>query len=60
RRGGKLVLMGASMGGILSLKAAETLSLDAIILVNSTTPKGVGSTLRGDRHRPSSVGRTGR
>jgi alpha-beta hydrolase superfamily lysophospholipase len=42
RRGGKLVLIGASMGGILSLKAAETVTPDAIILVNSTTPAGVG------------------
>jgi pimeloyl-ACP methyl ester carboxylesterase len=41
RRGGRLVLIGASMGGILSLKAAETVAPDAVVLVNSTTPRGV-------------------
>ncbi len=36
-----LILVGASMGGILVLRAAETLKPDAIILVNSTSPLGV-------------------
>lgn len=52
RRGGRLVLIGASMGGILSLKAAETISPDAIVLVNSTTPKGVGPPRRGEAAPP--------
>jgi pimeloyl-ACP methyl ester carboxylesterase len=37
----KTVLIGASMGGILVLKAAETLRPAAVILVNSVPPKGV-------------------
>lgn len=36
-----LVLVGASMGGILALKAAEHLHPAAIVLVNSVPPKGV-------------------
>lgn len=36
-----LVLVGASMGGILVLRAAETLKPDAIVLINSTSPLGV-------------------
>ncbi len=35
-----LILVGASMGGGIALKAAETLRPDAIILVNSVAPKG--------------------
>lgn len=35
-----LILIGASMGGGIALKAAETLKPDAIILVNSVAPKG--------------------
>ena len=54
RRGGKLVLIGASMGGILSLKAAETIKPDAIILVNSTTPTGIGPR-RGDAAAPAII-----
>lgn len=38
---GKFILIGASMGGILVLKAAETLRPTALILVNSVPPKGV-------------------
>ncbi len=37
-----LVLIGASMGGILALKSAETLHPDLIILINSVPPKGIG------------------
>lgn len=42
-RGAKrpLVLVGASMGGGLVLKAAEKLKPDAVILVNSILPKGI-------------------
>jgi pimeloyl-ACP methyl ester carboxylesterase len=42
-RAGKLVLVGASMGGILALKAAESLHPDAIVLVNSVGPAGIGT-----------------
>ena len=47
RQGGRLVLIGASMGGILALKAAERISPDAIVLVNSRLPKDVGSATKG-------------
>lgn len=47
RRGGKLVLIGASMGGILAIKAAESVKPDAVVLVNSTLPKGVGPARSG-------------
>lgn len=40
-RGEPLVLIGASMGGVLALKAAERLSPKAIVLVNSVPPKGI-------------------
>jgi len=39
----RLVLIGASMGGILALKAAETLKPEAIVLVNSVGPAGIGA-----------------
>jgi pimeloyl-ACP methyl ester carboxylesterase len=37
----KRVLVGASMGGIIALKAAEELKPDAIVLVNSVIPAGI-------------------
>ena len=40
---GQLVLVGASLGGILALKAAESVRPDAIVLVNSVTPLDVGA-----------------
>jgi len=40
-RPGKLVLIGASMGGILALKASERLKPDALVLVNSVGPAGI-------------------
>ena len=40
-RPGKLVLIGASMGGILALKASERLNPDALVLVNSVGPAGI-------------------
>ena len=43
-RTGKVVYIGASMGGILALKANELAEVKAIVLVNSATPKGVGRT----------------
>jgi len=39
----KLALIGASMGGVLALKASETLHPDAMVLVNSVGPAGIGS-----------------
>lgn len=36
-----LVLVGASMGGALALKASEKLRPDALVLINSVLPKGV-------------------
>lgn len=38
----RLVLIGASLGGILALKAAERLKPDALVLINSVSPAGVG------------------
>ncbi len=38
-----VVLVGASMGGILALKVAETVRVSAIVLVNSVPPAGVKS-----------------
>jgi len=49
REGGKLVIIGASMGGILAMKAAETEAPDAIVLVNSTLPKEVRRKAPGDK-----------
>lgn len=40
-QGQRPVLVGASMGGILSLKVAEELDPVAIVLVNSVAPKGI-------------------
>jgi len=39
---GRFVLVGASMGGALALRAAEGRSPVAVVLVNSVTPAGVG------------------
>jgi pimeloyl-ACP methyl ester carboxylesterase len=41
-KGERLVLVGASMGGVLALKAAERLAPAAVVLVNSVPPAGVG------------------
>ncbi|MER3462517.1 MAG: hypothetical protein C4342_05910, partial [Armatimonadota bacterium] len=43
------VLIGASMGGILALKAAERIEARAIVLVNSVPPVGVESTRPQDK-----------
>ncbi len=42
-----VILVGASMGGILAIKAAEQIDVDAIVLINSVSPAGVGK--RSDR-----------
>ncbi len=39
---GPLILVGASMGGILALKVAEIIQPAALVLVNSVLPAGVG------------------
>ncbi len=38
---GKVILVGASMGGVIALKAAEKIKPHAIVLVNSVPPYGV-------------------
>ena len=38
-----LVIVGASMGGVLALKANEEFQPDALVLVNSVSPKGIGN-----------------
>ena len=40
----KVIYVGASMGGILALKANEIHSAAALVLVDSVPPKGVGET----------------
>jgi len=40
KKHGKVVLIGASLGGILALKAAERIKPDAIILINGVAPAG--------------------
>lgn len=44
---GKVILVGASMGGLLAMKSAELESPAAMVLVNSTTPAGVGQMRKG-------------
>ena len=44
---GKVILVGASMGGLLAMKSAELESPIAMVLVNSTTPAGVGPLRKG-------------
>lgn len=45
---GKVVYVGASMGGILALKANEKRPADAIVLVNAVPPAGVGKRRGGE------------
>lgn len=49
-----LVLVGASMGGILALHVAEVVNPAALILVNSVPPAGVGAP-RAGKVRPAIV-----
>lgn len=49
---GKVILVGASMGGILALKSAQLESPSAMVLVNSTTPFGVGPKYVGQQAPP--------
>ncbi len=39
----RIILVGASMGGILALKLTEALNPSALVLVNSVAPAGVGA-----------------
>lgn len=41
-KAGRVVYIGASMGGALALKTSEFVPIDALVLVNSVAPKGVG------------------
>jgi len=49
---GRVVYVGASMGGILALKASERVKVSAIVLVNSVPPKGVGPAREGKKSPP--------
>ncbi|MEZ4657724.1 MAG: alpha/beta fold hydrolase [Caldilineaceae bacterium] len=49
-----VILVGASLGGILALQAAETVNPAALVLVNSVPPIGVGFPLTGKTY-PSIV-----
>ena len=40
-KGDRIVLIGASMGGIIALKASESIGPAAVVLVNSVGPKGI-------------------
>ena len=49
-----VILIGASMGGILALKVAEVVQPRALVLVNSVPPAGVGVP-RATKQRPAIV-----
>lgn len=51
---GRIILVGASMGGILALKVAEQINPAALVLVNSVPPAGVGAA-RAGKERPAVV-----
>lgn len=51
---GRIILVGASMGGILALKVAEQIRPAALVLVNSVPPAGVGPS-RAGKQRPAIV-----
>lgn len=51
---GRIILVGASMGGILALKVAEQINPAALVLVNSVPPVGVGGS-RAGKQRPAIV-----
>lgn len=50
--GEPIILVGASMGGILALKVAEAINPAALVLVNSVPPQGVGVPRTG-KQRPT-------
>ncbi|MEZ4862407.1 MAG: alpha/beta fold hydrolase [Caldilineaceae bacterium] len=47
-----IILVGASMGGILALKVAERIRPAALVLVNSVPPAGVGAPRIGKQYPP--------
>jgi pimeloyl-ACP methyl ester carboxylesterase len=49
-----VILVGASMGGLLALKVAEQMTLATLVLVNSVPPAGVGAP-RSHQPRPAIV-----
>lgn len=49
---GSVILVGASLGGILALKVAEQIRPTALILVNSVPPAGVGVPRTGKQYPP--------
>lgn len=49
---GPIILVGASMGGILALKVAEVCQVAALVLVNSVPPAAVGKSRAGRDYPP--------
>ncbi len=49
---GALILVGASMGGILALKLAAAVEPTALVLINSVPPAGVGPVRAGRSYPP--------
>ena len=54
RKRRRLVIVGGSMGGLLALRVAQDVKPDALILVNSAPPAGVGEA-RTEKHYPPIV-----
>ena len=50
--GERVILAGASMGGLLALKAAEMVDPLALVLINSVPPAGVGPSRAGKEYPP--------
>ncbi|MCE7988331.1 MAG: alpha/beta fold hydrolase [Caldilinea sp. CFX5] len=48
----RIILIGASMGGILALKVAAAIQPAALVLVNSVPPAGVGAPRTGKSYPP--------
>lgn len=48
----RIILIGASMGGLLALKVAETINPAALVLVNSVPPAGVDAPRSGKSYPP--------
>jgi pimeloyl-ACP methyl ester carboxylesterase len=47
-----IILIGASMGGLLALKVAEAIQPTALVLINSVPPAGVGAPRTGKSYPP--------
>ena len=52
KKSGRLVLVGASMGGMLALKVAEACHPSAVILANGVPPSGVGAIRKSEPYPP--------